>query len=171
MNTGIPLIQMKTSKTHLAGEFPFQFDFEIQKMQLKIIILILSHFSRNPIRMPPRFTQISLESWDECVLGLIIHFTRNPIITTPSRFGLKSLICMNKCVLGPQVVPDEPGRPAGPAWLSPAGPPGLLAGWPCLAGRWAAWLARLASWLARSGRQEEECRPPAPITAGGLFGI
>ena len=63
-------------------------------------------------------------------------------------------------ILGPEVVPDEPGRPAGPAW--PAGlawPPGGLP-----------WLAWLAICLAGSGRQQQRGRPPAPITAGGLFG-
>ncbi len=59
------------------------------------------------------------------------------------------------------------GPPGGPGRARPARR-ASLAGWPCLAGRWPAWLA---SWLARSGRLEEECRPPAPITAGGLFGI
>ena len=62
-------------------------------------------------------------------------------------------------ILGPEVVPDEPGRAAGPAW--PAGlawPPGGLP-----------WLAWLAICPAGSGRQQQRGRPPAPITAGGLF--
>ena len=55
------------------------------------------------------------------------------------------------------------GAPGGPGRARPARR-ASLAGWPCLAGRWAAW-------LARSGRQEEQRRPLAPITAGGLCGI
>ena len=62
--------------------------------------------------------------------------------------------------LGPEVVPDEP-RPGRRA---------SLAGWPCLAARWAA-LAGLAGDLAGSGHQQQWYRPPAPITAGGLFGM
>ena len=60
--------------------------------------------------------------------------------------------------LGPQVVPDEPGRPG-------------LAGWPCLAGRWAAWLAKLACWLARSGRRRKNAVPSQlACLAGWLAG-
>ena len=56
--------------------------------------------------------------------------------------------------------PDGRGR------ARPAGPPASEEEQEedCLAGRRGALLARLASWL------EEECPPPAPITAGGLCG-
>ncbi len=158
MNTVISLFRMKITGTHPAGKFPFQIDFEIHKMSLKNIIL--SHFSRNPIRMPPRFTRISLKFVNECILGsFLIHFARNTI-KKPSGFGPRIHWNSGKMRFGP---PGGPGR-ARPARRA------SLAGWPCLAGRWPAWLARLASWLARSGSQEEEFRPLAPITAGGLCG-
>ena len=52
--------------------------------------------------------------------------------------------------LGPEVVPDEPGRAAGPAW--PAGLAWAPGGLP--------WLAWLAICLAGSGRQQQRGSPP-----------
>ncbi len=124
MNTGIPLFRMKTTKTHLAGEFSFQIDFEIHKMLLKIIIP--NHFSRNPIRMPSIFTLILSKFANTCVWGSFsIHFTRNPI-RMPSRLNLQN----PKKTIGKNAF-------WAPRWsrTSPAGPPGqpgwlALPGWP-----------------------------------------
>ena len=56
--------------------------------------------------------------WD-----LLIHFTRNTIKNTPN--WLREFIeILGECVSGPQMVADEPGRLAGPAWLAGLhGPP------------------------------------------------
>ena len=64
-------------------------------------------------------------------------------------FGKSLMNLVNDSFSGPEVVPDEPGWPAGPAWLAGlAWPPGGLP-----------WLAWLAICLAGSGRQQQRSRP------------
>ena len=109
-------------------------------MSLKNVIL--SHFSRNTIKKPTRFTQ-NLLNFVKKEVGqpFLVHFTRNTIKTHS------------------KLSPGDPFWASIWSRTSPAGPPGrpgwlALPGWPL--GR----LAGQAGVLAGQERpQKEECRP------------
>ena len=157
MKTEFSHFRTKTTKTHLAGKFPFQIDFENRKKYLPNIIFV--HFSRNTTRTHSFFTLAeTLGDPKSVMLG---HFSRNTIKTParlPQNFVKKQELM---AFWAPKWSQTSPGRAAGPAW--PAGlawPPGGLPGlaWPAVC-------------PAGSGRQQQRSRPPTPITAGGLCGI
>ena len=145
MNTEISLFRMKITETHLAGKFSFRIDFETHKMSLGNFIL--SHFSRNPIRMPPRFTRISLKFVNECVLGsFLIHLARNTI-KKPSGFGPRIHWNSGKNAFwaprwsrtSPAGPPGQPGRLSLPVRpVGCLGWPGWRSAWPG-AGGWRIW--------------------------------
>ena len=130
------LFRTKMTKMHLAGKFSFQINFGIQKKYLKIIISI--HFPRNTIKTHSVLTLA--ETLRDTKSVMLAHFSRNTIKTHARLPKISSDFGQN-CFLGPEVVPDEPGRAAGPAW--PAGLAWAPGGLP--------WLAWLAICLARSG--------------------
>ena len=144
MKTEFSHFRTKTTKTHLAGKFPFQIDFENRKKYLPNINSV--RFSRNTTRTHSFLTLVeTLGDPKSVMLG---HFSRNTI-KTPARLPQNSSKTEMNGILGPEVVPDEP-RPGRRA---------SLAGWPCLAARWAA-LAGLAGGLP--GRERAPAATVAP---------
>ena len=141
------LFRMKTTKTHLAGQFSFQIDFGIRKKYPKIIIFI--HFPRNTIKTPSVLTLAGTLRDTKSVM--LAHFPRNTIKTRSRLHKISSKSALHG-FLGPEVVPDEP-RPGRRA---------SLAGWPCLAARWAA-LAGLAGDLPGRERAPTATMPPPPL--------
>ena len=142
MKTEISLFRTKTTKTHLAGKFPFQIDFENRKKYLPNIIFV--HFSRNTTRTHSFLTLVeTLGDPGSVMLGhfsLLKHLRDCPKIRQKAKMNGK---------LGPKLVPGEP-RPGRRA---------SLAGWPCLAARWAA-RAGLAGGLP--GRERAPAATVAP---------
>ena len=126
--------------------------------KLSRIPYFLVHFARNTIKAHSVLT-LAETLWDR-KSTMLAHFPRHTIKTHAGLSKMSSKLEIN-CILGPEVVPDEPGRPAGPAW-----PAGLT--WPPDGLPWLAWLAVCP---AGSGHQLQRLRPPTPITAGGLRGI
>ena len=91
MKTEFSHFRTKTTKTHLAGKFPFQIDFENRKKNLANIIFV--HFSRNPTRTHSFLTLAeTLGDPKSVMLG---HISRNTI-KTPTRLPQNSSKCSNK---------------------------------------------------------------------------
>ena len=132
MKTEFSHFRTKTTKTHLAGKFPFQIDFENRKKYLPNIIFV--HFSRNTTRTHSFFTlEETLGDPKSVMLG---HFSRNTI-KTPARLPQNSSKSSNEWHFGPKIGPRRapagpPGQPGRLAW--PGRPlPGRLVGclgWP-----------------------------------------
>ena len=155
MNTDFSLFRTKTTKTHLAGKFPFQIDFENRKNTFR------TSFTSFPPNTDKTHSVLTLvETLGDPKSVMLGHFSRNTI-KTPARLPQKFVKKQELMAFwAPKWSQTSPGRAAGPAW--PAGlawPPGGLPGlaWPAVC-------------PAGSGRQQQRSRPPTPITAGGLFG-
>ena len=127
MKTEFSLFRTKTTKTHLAGEFPFQIDFENRKKYLPNINFV--RFSRNTTRTHSFLTLVeTLGDPKSVMLG---HFSRNTI-KTPARLPQISSKISNEWLFGPRSGPRRApaGPPGQPGRLALPGRPVGCQGWP-----------------------------------------